>query len=134
MTLVFESGQLSTDLTATPNADNLNISIESNNISLAGLTHIVRVLTMSPALRCSIDSMVVHPTYCPIDTPLAYSPSNWPAPYQYLVGYPADIQTILDIDVVSSEITACVHEFDYVLTNRDGTAIDPDVFTFDVAA
>ena len=78
--------------------------------------------------------MVVHPTYCPIDTPLAYSPSNWPAPYQYLVGYPADIQTILDIDVVSSEITACVHEFDYVLTNRDGTAIDPDVFTFDVAA
>ena len=36
---------------------------------------------------------------------LTYAPSNWPAPYQYIASFSGDVQTILDNDVASSELT-----------------------------
>ena len=52
-------------------------------------------------------------------------------PYSYTVDAPADIQTLLDSKVTSSETTApCPPDFIFSVTKRDGTPFDSTLFTW----
>ena len=68
------------------------------------------------------------------DATLTYAPSNWPIPYQYFATYPADVKDILGADVSSTELGAtCPYEYNFIVVNRDGSDIDPAVFTYMVS-
>ena len=69
------------------------------------------------------------------DAILTLNRDNWPVPLQYVATLPAYVQKILDAEVMSSEPdTLCPYKKWYHLENRDGSAIDPAVFTYDELA
>ena len=55
-----------------------------------------------------------------------------PDPYEYIASQTADVQTLLDSAVVSSELSeTCPYDLEFTLTKQDGSAFDGSVFTFD---
>ena len=73
---------------------------------------------------CALATLTIDPTT------LTANPS-----YTYTVGATADVQTFLDSKVSSSETDAtCPTNFDFTITNRDTTAFDTSIFTWDSAA
>ena len=55
-------------------------------------------------------------------------------PILYRIGNPAHTETFLDSMVVSSEKTADCGDIEFILTNQDGTPVDPAVWTWDPIA
>ena len=56
-------------------------------------------------------------------------------PYTYVIDDPADVQTFNDSAVSSSEtVHPCPTDFEFTIMNRDGSAFDTNLFTWDSAA
>ena len=56
-------------------------------------------------------------------------------PYTYVIDETVNVQTFLDNKVSSTEISGiCPTDFTFTINKRDGTAIDPGIFTWNTVA
>ena len=65
-----------------------------------------------------------------ITAAFTFDPAILPTPYEYVVSFPKDVQTLLDSAITSSEKEAICPDIIFSVTNQDTTAIDPTVFVF----
>lgn len=72
---------------------------------------------------CSLATLTIDPTT------LTANPS-----YTYVIGATADVQTFDDLKVTSSTSATCPTDFVFTITNRDNTAFDTSLFTWDAGA
>ena len=71
---------------------------------------------------------------CAVAT-LTINPSTLTAnPYTYVIDATKNVQTFLDSSVTSTATASCPTDFVFTVTNRDSTAFDTSLFTWDSSA
>ena len=110
-------------------------TVDTADIALAGV-YTVTVTLLRPSTAASTFSLsftitIVDPC---VAATFTFDPSILPTPYEYVVSQSADVQTVLDSLVTSSETLAVCPDIVFAVTKRDATPLDAAVFTFAAAA
>ena len=107
-------------------------TIETSDVTLTGV-YTVTVTMLRPSSAVSTFTLSFTITIeepCGAAT-FTFDPSIFPDPYEYVVTQPADVHTILDSLVISSETEAVCPDIVFSFEKRGGGKFDASIFDYD---